>query len=392
LGTRAEGTYITHRTIEVRVMAKRHFGTVRQRSSGRWQALYFHDGKVHSAGTFKTKADALVHLSTIDADLHRGAWINPKSGKTTLDEYSERWLEQRNELAFRTRELYNYLLELHALPTLGRTALVTLAPSTIRSWHASLAQVHPSTAAKAYRLLSAILRTAVVDGLLVSSPCKVDGAGVERPAVRPVATATEVGALEAAMPEHLRLIVALATWCQLRRAELLGLRRRDVDCPNAIIRIEQSRTVTMHGKSLVKGPKTQAGRRTIAVPEVLIEKLNDHLDRFAGPGPDGLVFMGITGVPLTANVLQVAWQRARRSVGREDLRLHDLRHTGLTLAAATGATTVELMHRAGHSSSVAAMRYQHATKERDRIIADALGDFVNVANKESNLRNRSETK
>jgi lambda repressor-like predicted transcriptional regulator len=45
----------------------------------------------------------------------------------------------------------------------------------------------------------------------------------------------------------------------------------------------------------------------------------------------------------------------------------------LTLAAATGATTVELMHRAGHSSSVAAMRYQHATKDRDRIIADALG-------------------
>lgn len=364
-------------------MAKRHFGTVRQRSSGRWQALYFHDGKIHSTGTFKTKADALVHLSTIDADVHRGAWIDPKAGKTTLDVYAERWLEQRNELAFRTRELYGYLLELHVLPTLGRTALGNLAPSTIRSWHASLAQVHPSTAAKAYRLLSAILRTAVVDGLLVSSPCKVDGAGVERPAERPVATLLEVGALESAMPEHLRLIVALATWCQLRRAELLGLRRRDVDLRHATIRIEQSRTVTMHGKSLVKAPKTQAGRRTIAVPEALIEKISDHLDRFAGPGPEDLVFLGITGVPLTANVLQVAWQRARASVGREDLRLHDLRHTGLTLAAATGATTVELMHRAGHSSSVAAMRYQHATKDRDRIIADALGAFIDVANSNS---------
>jgi integrase len=58
----------------------------------------------------------------------------------------------------------------------------------------------------------------------------------------------------------------------------------------------------------------------------------------------------ITGVPLTGNVLQVAWQRARTVVGRPDLRLLDLRHTGLTMAAATGATTVELMHRAGHSS------------------------------------------
>ena len=122
-------------------MARRHFGTVRQRASGRWQALYYHEGRLHSAGTFKTKADALVHLSTIDADLHRGAWIDPKAGKTTLDEYAERWLEQRNELAFRTRELYGYLLELHVLPTLGRTALINLAPSTIRSWHASLAQI-----------------------------------------------------------------------------------------------------------------------------------------------------------------------------------------------------------------------------------------------------------
>jgi integrase len=68
------------------------------------------------------------------------------------------------------------------------------------------------------------------------------------------------------------------------------------------------------------------------------------------------------------------------------------RHTGLTLAAATGATTVELMHRAGHSSSVAAMRYQHATKERDRIIAYALGDFVNIANRESIKRTTSDSK
>jgi len=189
------------------------------------------------------------------------------------------------------------------------------------------------------------------------------------------------------MPEHLRLIVSLATWCQLRRAELLGLRRRDVNLAHASIHIEQSRTVTMHGKSLVKGPKTQAGRRTIAVPEALIEKLRYHLDHYAGAGPDDFAFLGITGVPLTANVLQVAWQRARATVHREDLRLHDLRHTGLTLAAATGATTVELMHRAGHSSSVAAMRYQHATKERDRIIADALGDFVEVSNRSSIERN-----
>lgn len=203
---------------------------------------------------------------------------------------------------------------------------------------------------------------------------------MERPVERPIATVAEIHALETAMPEHLRLIVNLATWCQLRRAELLGLRRKDVDLANATLRIKQSRTVTMSGKSVVKEPKSAAGRRTIAIPEFLIERISDHLGHFTGTGEDDFVFMGVTGIPLTAGVLQVAWQRARDSVGRGDLHLHDLRHTGLTLAGATGATTMELMHRAGHSSADAAMRYQHATKDRDRLIADALGTIANSVN------------
>ena len=335
---------------------------------------------MHSAGIYSSKADALAHLAAIEVDLRRGAWIDPRAGTTTLRAFSREWLEQRNDLAVRTKELYAYLLDRYTLPVLGNATLVGLAPSTIRSWHAALSRNHPSTAAKAYRLLCTIMKTAVTDGLIATSPCKVAGAGVERPTERPIATVAEVRALEAAMPEHLRLIVSLATWCQLRRAELLGLRRKDVDLANAALRIEQSRTVTMSGKSLVKEPKSAAGRRSIAIPDFLIEQISDHLGHFTGTGADDFVFIGVTGIPLTAGVLQVAWQRARDSVGRADLHLHDLRHTGLTLAAATGATTVELMHRAGHSSADAAMRYQHATKDRDRLIANALGAIANSEN------------
>jgi len=63
----------------------------------------------------------------------------------------------------------------------------------------------------------------------------------------------------------------------------------------------------------------------------------------------------------------------------QDLHLHDLRHTGLTLAAATGTTTAELMHRAGHASANAALRYQHATKDRDRVLAEALAGLTTPA-------------
>ena len=71
----------------------------------------------------------------------------------------------------------------------------------------------------------------------------------------------------------------------------------------------------MKGKSLVKEPKTTAGRRSIAIPDFLVAEIEGHMDRYTGPEPDSFVFTGITGIPLTANVLQTAWQRARTKVG-----------------------------------------------------------------------------
>lgn len=88
-------------------------------------------------------------------------------------------------------------------------------------------------------------------------------------------------------------------------------------------------------------------------------------------------------------MLQRAWTKARLRVGRPDLHLHDLRHTGLTFAAATGATTEELMRRAGHASADAALRYQHATRDRDRVLAKALEDLME-SNGEGDIEMRPE--
>jgi integrase len=70
------------------------------------------------------------------------------------------------------------------------------------------------------------------------------------------------------------------------------------------------------------------------------------------------------------------WHQARTKIGRPDLHFHDLRHTGNTLAAATGASTKELMARYGHSSPRAALRYQHATRGRDAAIAQMLNRLI----------------
>ena len=75
--------------------------------------------------------------------------------------------------------------------------------------------------------------------------------------------------------------------------------------------------------------------------------------------------------------MQKHWARARDAVDLpEGFRFHDLRHTANTLTAATGASTRDLMFRMGHASAQAALRYQHATRQRDTEIAKSLGELV----------------
>lgn len=78
----------------------------------------------------------------------------------------------------------------------------------------------------------------------------------------------------------------------------------------------------------------------------------------------------------SSNFHKSVWTKARAAAGMPELHFHDLRHTGGTLSAASGATLKELMARLGHSSVRAAMIYQHATRDRDQAIAKALGAFV----------------
>lgn len=348
------------------------FGNVRKLPSGRWQASYWHEGNRCTADhTFPAKATGDAWLANVRTDIGKGAWIDPDAGAITLRKYADKWLEDW-DVAESTRELYRHLLDAHILPTFGDTQLASLKTPAIRTWNARLARQHPTTAAKAYRLLATILKTAVGDHKLVVSPCTIKGAANESAPERPVATIAEIQALADAMPDRQRIAVLLAAWCQLRRGELLGLRRQDVDLLHEKISVRTTRVKTMGGSIVEKGPKSDAGSRTVAVPANVLPDLKRHLDEYVGPDPGALLLDG------GYRPLRTAWDNARRTTGLT-CHLHDLRHTGLTLAAAAGATVAELMKRAGHASPAAALRYQHATEDRDRALADALAGLASAA-------------
>lgn len=119
----------------------------------------------------------------------------------------------------------------------------------------------------------------------------------------------------------------------------------------------------------------------LAAQGVIVPDIREHLERYAEPGADGRVFVGAKGATPRRNHFNRLWRKACREVGIADLHFHDLRHTGNTLAASTGASTRELMARMGHSTARAALIYQHASAERDRLIADALSGLVDRGRK-----------
>lgn len=142
------------------------------------------------------------------------------------------------------------------------------------------------------------------------------------------------------------------------------------------VSVTRSRTQLKSGQALIGPPKTEKSRRTVTVPRVLGPELRTHLATYAQPTEEGWVFTGDKGGPLGNTWFTSQWKQARDHVGLSELHLNDLRHLAGTLAAMTGATTREVMERLGHTTLDTAMRYQHATRERNRVLADALDELI----------------
>ena len=358
---------------------RRTFGSVRKLPSGRYQARYRHGGDlVALEGTFPTTKAADLALAKVATDLGRGAHVDPRQSKETLQSFGTAYLAGRNDWKATTRKNRTETWARYIAPALGQLALRDVTLTRVKAWHAELASRHLASAQAAYRLLRQVLNGAIDEGRLTVNPCRVKGAGIDHAPERQIATVAEVESIVAAMPERLRALVLLATYAGLRRSELLGLRRRDLDLVHREVTVFQ----TLHhlgGPVVVQDTKTKSSRRIVALPASILGDLEDHLGRFVALDRDALVFTGEKGAPLGLRVLGNAWRKARLAAGRPELTLHDLRHTADTLAAATGATLPELMHRMGHATPHSALRYLHATRDRDQVLAEALAGLRPLA-------------
>ena len=364
--------------------SRRGFGKLRRLPSKRWQASYIGpDEARHSAPTtFESKMDGEAWLAAERQLLAAHDWLPPAQRShrgLVFEDYSARWVATR-ELKPSTKALYRGILRRVLLPAFGDVPVTRISAGDVRAWYAALDPARKTRRAHAYSLLRAILDTAVTEEVIPANPCTIRGAGQTKRARRiEPATLDELAALVGALPERLRAMPLLAAWCGLRFGEVIELRRRDLDLGRGRLSVTRG-VVRVDGADVVGTPKSAAGVRVVAIPPHLVPVLEDHLAEHVRPGRDALLFPHSIEEPTRHMTHPRYYGRfhvpAREAAGRPDLRFHDLRHTGATMAAQTGATLAELMGRLGHSTPGAALRYQHAAQGRDAEIARLLSKMA----------------
>ncbi|WP_327586673.1 tyrosine-type recombinase/integrase [Nonomuraea sp. NBC_00507] len=153
------------------------------------------------------------------------------------------------------------------------------------------------------------------------------------------------------------------------------------------------RRLELDGGEMRLGPlKSRAGRRVVSIPSVIVPSLVEHFALFVDEPEDSFVFLGKRGAFLRGGNFrrEAKWADVLKEMGVQGLHFHDLRHTGNTLAAQSGASLADLKARMGHDSDRAALIYQHATRDADQRIADALSARVKAERKKAKKRKRGD--
>ena len=365
-------------------------------------------GKRHLVGDYSKLADAKAALTLAKADVVRGVYQSPEDVKAereaerikeaailaaakaleekdlTVSSWSEQWLDQLGETGRSdgTLRTYRSTLSRHILPALGKKKLGEVSQDDVDRLLRS--RKTPAVRTNVSRVLRSLYLAAVDqgEGGLTAVPFRLH---VPKPQVArgldssKVATPEQVRALAEALPESLSLAAYLAAIMSLRLGEVLGLQRGDfegLDSPGlAVLHVRRQWNSKAYGGGASYSAPKAGSEGVLAIPEELASQVRAHLDHWVGKKKTSPLFPSAHNPdrPMSQTRFDEEWRAARVKAGMPAFRFHDLRHTGLTLYAQAGATLSEIMARGRHKHPEVAVRYQHATLERDRANAAVLG-------------------
>ena len=326
------------------------------------------DGKARSK-QFKRKREADAYVSFVEVDRMNGTLVDPRLGRMTVDEWWCEWWPTVTNLRISTRSRDAQFYRTHVKPVFGDTPLAKLDRTSLRTWVAQLGSpsgsgLAPATIHKVVQVLNKCVYSAVEDRLIQNNPvAKLPLPKIERTEMRHL-NAEEVWHVADAIDARYRAFVLVAGFCGLRLGEMLGLRWGRVDLVGR--RIQVSETLVDVESTIHFGPpKTKASVRAVSMPSFVADELAAMKGANAVPGD--LVFLSPAGTPVRPSQFRVRfWEPAVRNAGLSPLRIHDLRHTAVSLWIASGANPKQVAALAGHTSvSVVLDRYGHLYPQQD---------------------------
>lgn len=395
------------------------FGSLRVLPSGVVQARYVgpDEQRYKAPLTFDTLTDADAWLAGVRHQITLETWISPiereaearlaKVVGVTVAELFDAYLAE-GDLRPRTVDLYSYQFNRLIKPGLGDCEVASLTPTDVAEWRMTLPPA-PRQRDQASDLLRAVLNLGLDREIIFRNPAArsrrktKDGTGRASRREVPRLTREEVATMAATIQPERSFAVLLAAYTGVRFGEMAALRRSDLELTRnesgkliaALMTI--SRAVTRPRaedgiRHSVEGkPKSDAGRRSVAIPIGLLGALDDHLREYAQPADDGLLFSSQTGDYLHPSLLfgikpgiakhgegrahptkGRGYYLARAVAGRSDANWHQLRAFAISEAVDSGAAPADLLLRFGHTDLRTSGLYQRAAADADRALAERL--------------------
>ena len=157
-------------------------------------------------------------------------------------------------------------------------------------------------------------------------------------------------------------------WCGIREGELLALTAADFDFEKETVRINKSYQ-RLHGEDVITTPKTKKSNRMIKMPKFLCEEMQEYLQMLYGLKKKDRIFT------VTKSYLHHEMDRGAKAAGVKRIRIHDLRHSHISLLIDMGFSAVAIADRVGHESIDITYQYAHLFPSKQTEMADRLDDL-----------------
>lgn len=314
-----------------------------------------------------------------DALEYERQFLLQKSGdlNMTFGEFVEIYrMDKKERIRENTWESKNNMIDTKILPYFKDRVISEIEPKDVIAWQNTIMGIRqkngepysPTYLKSVHSQLSAIFNHAVRYYKLKQNPAEIAGnMGKETHKEMLFWTKEEYLKFAEVMMDKPISYYAFEVlyWCGIREGELLALTPADFDFKRSTLTINKSYQ-RLKGRDVVTAPKTPKSNRTIKIPQFLADEMQDYLKSMYGIKQTDRLF------PVSKNYLHREMDRGAEAAGVKRIRIHDLRHSHVSLLIEMGFSAVAIAERVGHESIDITYRYAHLFPTKQTEMADKL--------------------